>query len=95
MPCRTALQCFYGVKELRNALQSYADAPAVAPAGTQVQSHRLTVATKNLFSTLERSAAPVIPGAFLQARLGARDGFKRLKSTALAANDVMIARADM
>ena len=29
-------QCFYGVKELRNALQGYADAPAVPPSGTQV-----------------------------------------------------------
>ena len=60
------LQCFYGVKELRNALQEYADSPAVPPNGAQVQSHRLTVATKNLFKTLERSAAPVIPGNFLQ-----------------------------
>ena len=33
-PC---LQCFYGVKELRNALQGYADAPAVPPSGTQVR----------------------------------------------------------
>jgi len=33
LPC---LQCFYGVKELRNALQGYADAPAFPPSGTQV-----------------------------------------------------------
>ena len=60
------LQCFYGVKELRDALQGYADSPAMPPSGAQAQSHRLTVATKNLFKTLERSAAPVIPGNFLQ-----------------------------
>ena len=66
MVLRSGPQCFYGVKELRNALQGYADAPAVPPAGAQAQSHRLTVATKNLFNSLERSAAPVVPGAFLQ-----------------------------
>ena len=59
-------QCLYGVPELRDALQTYAPSPAAAPSGSEAQSHRLTVATKNLFSNLDRSAVPVVPGSFLQ-----------------------------
>ena len=60
------MQCLYGVPELRNALQRYADSPLTAPSGAEAQSHRLTVATKNLFNNLDRSAVAVVPGSFLQ-----------------------------
>ncbi len=54
------LQCFYGVKELRNALQDYADAPAVAPAETQVR-YRFNTFESTPHPDMQSALSPTYP----------------------------------
>lgn len=56
----STVQCLYAVPELRSSLTNYNSA-----AGMADSNHTLTVATRNLFQSLTRSAQPVPPMEFI------------------------------
>ncbi|PSC76595.1 ubiquitin carboxyl-terminal hydrolase 6 [Micractinium conductrix] len=56
----STVQCLYAVPELRTSLASYSGASAMRDGN-----HTLTVATRNLFGSLTRSAQPVPPMEFI------------------------------
>ncbi len=63
----STMQCLYAVPELRDALRAYPSDPTgpAVPTRPDRIAHRLTVATKNLFASMEKSAMPVTPYPFL------------------------------
>lgn len=61
----STVQCLYAVPELRSSLVNYAAAPAPGLGGAADTNHTLTVATRNLFQSLTRSAQPVPPMEFI------------------------------
>lgn len=62
----STMQYLYAVPELRNELRSYpSDPQGTVPAGPARLAHRLTLAIKNLFASMEKSALPVTPYPFL------------------------------
>eukprot|EP00887_Chlorella_sp_A99_P004167 scaffold23.g4167.t1 len=66
----STVQCFYSVPELRSRLAAYAGGPGGDAA------HSLTLAARNLFASLTRSAQPVLPLEFILRRVVARCTFK-------------------
>mmetsp|Transcript_5139 Transcript_5139/g.14364 ORF Transcript_5139/g.14364 Transcript_5139/m.14364 type:complete len:484 (-) Transcript_5139:163-1614(-) len=61
----STIQCLYSIPELKSALANYSEAAATLPSATSESSHRLVVASKELWSQLDKSAAPVAPMRFL------------------------------
>ncbi|KAI3436202.1 hypothetical protein D9Q98_002256 [Chlorella vulgaris] len=61
----STLQCLYAVPELRTSLTSYGPSPGMGGMGGVDGNHTLTVATRNLFADLTRSAQPVPPMEFI------------------------------
>ncbi|KAL2641416.1 hypothetical protein R1flu_009003 [Riccia fluitans] len=59
----STLQCLHTVPELKGALQNYSN--IMNTADTDLSSHNLTVATRDLFQELDRSSNPVSPFKFL------------------------------
>ncbi|KAG6551766.1 hypothetical protein Mapa_006857 [Marchantia paleacea] len=58
----STLQCLHTVPELKGALQNYS---ASMSTDTDLSSHNLTLATRDLFQELDRSSNPVSPSRFL------------------------------
>ncbi|KAL3695657.1 hypothetical protein R1sor_009733 [Riccia sorocarpa] len=59
----STLQCLHTVPELKGALKSYSN--ILNTTETDLSSHNLTVATRDLFQELDRSSNPVSPFKFL------------------------------